>query len=144
MNQPKERTPIAGNILSISRSKEEQAKEVAAKATSYMPTSVNLDTLMPAETDTPSSADQAPIAEPPAKPASAKPQRKPVQAGKRRGGGEAPGMEKSEAAATRKRVSLYLDEDVLFKIFKVSMEHREQLSSATHRLIHEALEARGL
>lgn len=144
MNTPKERTPIAGNILSISRSKEEQAKEVAAKATSYMPTSVNLDTLMPAEPNETSPVDQPPIAEPPAKPASAKQQRKPVQAGKRRGRGEAPGTETPEAAATRKRVSLYLDDDVLFKIFKVSMEHREQLSSATHRLINEALEARGL
>ncbi|WP_234905202.1 hypothetical protein [Rhizobium rhizogenes] len=44
----------------------------------------------------------------------------------------------------RKRISLYLDDDVLTKIFLVSLERHEQLSSATHRLILEALKARGL
>ncbi|WJH38550.1 hypothetical protein N7E02_03850 (plasmid) [Aliirhizobium terrae] len=43
----------------------------------------------------------------------------------------------------RKRISLYLDDDVLMKIFRVSLEQHEQLSAATHRLILEALKARG-
>jgi hypothetical protein len=47
-------------------------------------------------------------------------------------------------AKRRKRISLYLDDDVLTKIFRVSLERHEQLSSATHRLILEALKARGL
>nr|ADV31308.1 hypothetical protein [Rhizobium leguminosarum bv. viciae] len=47
-------------------------------------------------------------------------------------------------ATKRKRISLYLDDDVLTKIFRVSLERHEQLSSATHRLIVEALQARGL
>ncbi|WP_246724869.1 hypothetical protein [Rhizobium leguminosarum] len=47
-------------------------------------------------------------------------------------------------ATKRKRISLYLDDDVLTKIFRVSLERHEQLSSATHRLIVEALKARGL
>ena len=42
----RERTP-AGNILALARSREEQAKDVEEAATSYMPTTIDLDTLMP-------------------------------------------------------------------------------------------------
>lgn len=44
----------------------------------------------------------------------------------------------------RKRISLYIDDDVLTKVFRVSLAQHEQLSAATHRLILEALKARGM
>ena len=58
---------------------------------------------------------------------------------------EAPASVKADGVPSkRKRISLYLEDDVLTKIFRVSLESHEQLSSATHRLILEALKARGL
>ncbi|TIV61892.1 hypothetical protein [Mesorhizobium sp.] len=136
---PKQITPIAGNILSIARSKEEQAKAVAESATSYMPTNINVDRLMaPSQPERDAhTVETATVRTEPKSAGPRKGQRKPDQA-------EKGAKRDSVPAATRKRVSLYLEDDVLFKIFKVSMERHEQLSSATHRLILEALEARGL
>lgn len=126
----RERTP-AGNILALARSREDQAKEVEESATSYMPTDIDLETLMPDE----ALEAEAESREPPAR-------RQPAET-------QNPGPLPLQAIATdaetkRKRISLYLDDDVLTKIFRVSLERHEQLSSATHRLILEALKARGL
>ncbi|WP_245494150.1 hypothetical protein [Rhizobium leguminosarum] len=102
-----------------------------------MPTDIDLEKLMP------DAAPQAPQE-------SFTPDIEPHE---RRGPGEQRGKEASSAngrvkttsgAARRKRISLYLDDDVLTKIFRVSLEGHEQLSSATHRLILEALKARGM
>ncbi|MBP8936902.1 MAG: hypothetical protein KBG72_00295 [Agrobacterium sp.] len=138
---PKEITAVAGNILSIARSKEEQAKAVAESATSYMPTDIDVKNLMtPSETaDEDTKVEEASINAEPEGAAPRKGQRKQDQAGKEKAKQKA-----SASAANRKRVSLYFDDDILMKIFKVSMEEHEQMSSATHRLIKEALKARGL
>ncbi|MBB2719597.1 UNVERIFIED_ORG: hypothetical protein GGD48_004874 [Rhizobium etli] len=130
----RERTP-AGNILALARSREDQAKEVEESATSYMPTDIDLETLMP---------DEASEAQDDRAVASVEPQQPGIPAKNRRHGrlpsqGVVAGVE-----TKRKRISLYLDDDVLTKIFRVSLEQHEQLSSATHRLIVEALKARGL
>lgn len=130
----RERTP-AGNILALARSREDQAKEVDESATSYMPTDIDLETLMPDEASEP--RDDSAVA-------SVEPQQPGTLANNRRherlpSRGIAAGVE-----TKRKRISLYLDDDVLTKIFRVSLEQHEQLSSATHRLILEALKARGL
>lgn len=130
----RERTP-AGNILAIARSREDQAKEVEESATSYMPTDIDLETLMP---------DEAPEAQDDRAIASVEPQQLGIPAKNRRHG-RLPSQGTSTGTETkRKRISLYLDDDVLTKIFRVSLEQHEQLSSATHRLIIEALKARGL
>lgn len=131
----RERTP-AGNILALTLSREEQAKDVEEAATSYMPTTIDLDTLMPAgeaqgQETAPSETD-APKAPTPARHDRKERSLAPLPA-------KAAGV-----SAKRKRISLYLDDDVLTKIFRVSLERHEQLSSATHRLILEALKARGL
>ncbi|QDG94546.1 hypothetical protein NIBR502774_18605 (plasmid) [Rhizobium sp. NIBRBAC000502774] len=131
----RERTP-AGNILALTRSREEQAKDVEEAATSYMPTTIDLDTLMPAgeaqgQETVPSETDA------PKAPAPARHERK------ERSGVPVP-AKGADISRKRKRISLYLDDDVLTKIFRVSLERHEQLSSATHRLILEALKARGL
>ncbi|PJR10244.1 hypothetical protein [Sinorhizobium meliloti] len=141
----KERTPVAGNILAIARSKAEQAEQVADVATSYMPTNIDLDKLMPPQASDrrikSESADEPEMdAAGSEDPSAAKPARKAGPAGK----GKAKGKAESKPARERKRISLYLDDDVLTRIFQVSLQHREQMSSATHRLIIEALEARGL
>ncbi|KJF65471.1 hypothetical protein [Rhizobium nepotum] len=131
----RERTP-AGNILALARSREEQARDVEEAATSYMPTTIDLDTLMPdgglqGQKTAPSETDVAKT------PAPAKHEREQRS--------EAPSLSKvADGSGRRKRISLYLDDDVLTKIFRVSLERHEQLSSATHRLILEALKARGL
>lgn len=126
----RERTP-AGNILALARSREDQAKEVEESATSYMPTDIDLETLMPDEALEAEAESREPQA-----------RRQPAET-------RNPGPLPPQASATgvetkRKRISLYLDDDVLTKIFRVSLEQHEQLSSATHRLIVEALKARGL
>lgn len=126
----RERTP-AGNILALARSREDQAKEVEESATSYMPTDIDLEMLMP---------DEGMEAE--AK--SREPQGRRQPAKTRNPGPLPPKGIATDAETKRKRVSLYLDDDVLTKIFRVSLERHEQLSSATHRLIAEALKARGL
>lgn len=126
----RERTP-ARNILALARSREDLAKDVEETATSYMPTDIDLEKLMP---------DAAPQA----RQESFTPETGPHE---RRGPGEQKRKDASSApgrATRRKRISLYLDDDVLTKIFRVSLEGHEQLSSATHRLILEALKARGM
>ncbi|MGP4693816.1 hypothetical protein [Agrobacterium cavarae] len=132
----RERTP-AGNILALARAREDQAKIVEEDATSYMPTSLDLDKLIPQD---PPQA-QALSVEREITPGNPRPpvksKTRQEQAIKRETGGSA-------GSVKRKRISLYLDDDVLTKIFRVSLERHEQLSSATHRLILEALKARGL
>ncbi len=132
----RERTPV-GNILALARSRGDQAKIVEEDATSYMPTSLDLDKLMP---ENPPQAQALNIEK-----EIAPEHRRPPVKGKAR---EEQAIETetyvSEGSVKRKRISLYLDDDVLTKIFRVSLERHEQLSSATHRLILEALKARGL
>ncbi|MCQ1854995.1 hypothetical protein [Neorhizobium galegae] len=130
-----ERTP-AGNILALARSREDQAKEVEETATSYMPTNIDLETLMPDEALEKSGENVTPGAR-------SLDVRTPDK-NRRRERLAAKGTTAAGEATKRKRISLYLDDDVLTKIFRVSLERHEQLSSATHRLIVEALKARGL
>lgn len=126
----RERTP-AGNILALARSREDQAKVVEESATSYMPTDIDLETLMPGKALEAEAESREPQA-----------RRQPA---KTRNPGPLPRQAIATGVETkRKRISLYLDDDVLTKIFRVSLEQHEQLSSATHRLIVEALKARGL
>nr|WP_312038658.1 hypothetical protein [Rhizobium croatiense] len=106
-------------------------------ATSYMPTSLDLEKLMPE--DPPQAQELSAEGEtrsehrrPRAK--SKFPEEQAVRAQ----------ANMNVGSVKRKRISLYLDDDVLTKIFRVSLERHEQLSSATHRLILEALKARGL
>ncbi len=132
----RERTS-AGNILALAQSRVEQAKDVEEIATSYMPTDIDLETLMP---DGSAPAQAATVLSEPDSLKSRMPAR---LENKQRSEPKAP-KTTARAAAKRKRVSLYLDDDVLTKIFRVSLEQHEQLSSATHRLILEALKARGL
>jgi len=130
----RERTP-AGNILALARSREDQAKEVDESATSYMPTDIDLETLMPDEASE-ARDDRAVM--------SVEHQQPGIRAKNRRHGRLSSQGVSTDAETKRKRISLYLDDDVLTKIFHVSLEQHEQLSSATHRLIVEALKARGL
>ncbi|TCA72244.1 hypothetical protein E0H76_37360 [Rhizobium leguminosarum bv. viciae] len=130
-----ERTP-AGNILALARSREDQAKEVEETATSYMPTNIDLETLMPDEAAGEQSESVTPNVGTPEVNTPDKNQRRERPSSK--------GATAAGEATKRKRISLYLDDDVLTKIFRVSLERHEQLSSATHRLIVEALKARGL
>ncbi|NKM48719.1 hypothetical protein GFL91_27945 [Rhizobium leguminosarum bv. viciae] len=130
-----ERTP-AGNILALARSREDQAKEVEETATSYMPTNIDLETLMPDGALEEQSESVAPDISSPKKITPDKNRRSERLAAK--------GTIAAGDTTKRKRISLYLDDDVLTKIFRVSLERHEQLSSATHRLIVEALKARGL
>lgn len=133
---PRERTP-AGNILALARSRGDQAKDVEEDATFYMPTSLDLDKLMPEEPARP----QMPSVE---KEMTPEPRRPPVKSKTGEEQAIKSGTDVSTGSVKRKRISLYLDDDVLTKIFRVSLERHEQLSSATHRLILEALKARGL
>ncbi|MEN0117792.1 MAG: hypothetical protein AAGD15_13755 [Agrobacterium cavarae] len=129
----KERTP-AGNILALARSREDQARVVEEDATSYMPTSLDLDKLMPED---PPQAQALSIEKKmaPERPVKSKaPEEQAIETE----------THVNVGSVKRKRISLYLDDDVLTKIFRVSLERHEQLSSATHRLILEALKARGL
>lgn len=132
----RERTP-AGNILALARSREDQAKVVEEDATSYMPTSLDLDKLMPED---PPQA-QALSVEKEIAPQHRRPQ---VKSKTREEQARKTETDVNVGSVKRKRISLYLDDDVLTKIFRVSLERHEQLSSATHRLILEALKARGL
>lgn len=129
--------PSAGNILALGRSREGAAKHVEEAATSYMPTSIDLDTLMP---DDPPARQTTSVAPEPIPQEASSPNR---HAGAEHIArkGRATG---ARASAKRKRISLYLDDEVLTKIFRVSLERHEQLSAATLRLIAEALKARGL
>ncbi|CDI11917.1 hypothetical protein [Agrobacterium pusense] len=131
----RERTS-AGNILARVQSTEEKAKDIEEAATSYMPTNIDLETLMP---DGSASAQAKTVL---SEPDSSK-TRIPASLENKRGS-EPKAPKTARASVKRKRVSLYLDDDVLTKIFRVSLEQHEQLSSATHRLILEALKARGL
>ncbi|CDZ40288.1 Hypothetical protein NGAL_HAMBI1145_53190 [Neorhizobium galegae bv. officinalis] len=129
------RTP-AGNILALARSREDQAKEVEDTATSYMPTNIDLEMLMPDEALEGQGERVTPSA---SSPEIRTPDKK-----RRRERSAFQGATVAGETTKRKRISLYLDDDVLTKIFRVSLERHEQLSSATHRLIVEALKARGL
>lgn len=130
----RERVPT-GNILAMARSRDAQAKEVEDDATSYMPTSVDFDTLMPDSAfEEPGQVEDqgsTPVVDTP-------PDRKRRHVGVRKA------QVAENGSVKRKRISLYLEDDVLTKIFHVSLERHEQLSTATHRLIVEALKARGL
>lgn len=130
----RERTP-AGNILALARSREDQARDVEEDATSYMPTALDLDKLMPED---PPQAQEPSVNREPRSKLGRPPARRETR--------EEQAIEADEITGSvkRKRISLYLDDDVLTKIFRVSLERHEQLSSATHRLILEALKARGL
>lgn len=132
----RERTP-AGNILALSRSRKDQAKVVEEDATSYMPTSLDLDKLMPEDP----SQTQEPGVE---RETMSEHRRSPGKSKLREEQAVKAQADVNIGSAKRKRISLYLDDDVLTKIFRVSLERHEQLSSATHRLILEALKARGL
>lgn len=132
----RERTP-AGNILALARSREDQAKIVEEDATSYMPTSLDLDKLMPED---PPQAQALSVE----KEITSEHPRPPVKSKAREEQATETETHVNEGSVKRKRISLYLDDDVLTKIFRVSLERHEQLSSATHRLILEALKARGL
>lgn len=127
----RERTP-AGNILALGRSREEQAKAVQETATSYMPTNIDLGAWLPEE-DQESEGDGEKLGSPSA-------------IGKARGDKvvRKPATTAKSDATRKKRISLYLDDDILTKVFRVSLEQHEQLSTATHRLILEALKARGM
>lgn len=132
----RERTP-AGNILALARSRSEQAKDVEDAATSYMPTNIDLEMLVPDSPSTGRAESEPPEAL----------LRERRRASKNQQG--EPTWRKNCVPATgaalkRKRISLYLDDEVLTKIFRVSLERHEQLSSATQRLILEALKARGM
>jgi len=132
----RERTP-AGNILALARSREDQARDVQEDATSYMPTGLDLDKLMPE--DPPHQVQESVEPDPRSE------HRRPLEKSKIRE--EQPIKAEADVnvgSSKRKRISLYLDDDVLTKIFRVSLERHEQLSSATHRLILEALKARGM
>lgn len=132
----RERTP-AGNILALSRTRDEQTKADDDAATSYMPTNIDLDTWLPDQ--------QSPGERPAAIEKLATADIAATRARHRRE--EAVTKTSTETirdVARRKRISLYLEDEVLTKIFQVSLEQHEQLSAATHRLILEALRARGL
>lgn len=130
-----ERTP-ARNILALSRTRSKQTNTDEEAATSYMPTDIDLAMWLPDEggqekktagTEVVGSTETA--------------------GRRRRHDCEAVPKRLAETVrepVRRKRISLYLEDDVLTKIFHVSLERHEQLSAATHRLIVEALKARGL
>ncbi|WP_246805628.1 hypothetical protein [Rhizobium leguminosarum] len=101
-----------------------------------MPTNIDLETLMPDGALEEQSESVAPDISSPKKITPDKNRRSERLAAK--------GTIAAGDTTKRKRISLYLDDDVLTKIFRVSLERHEQLSSATHRLIVEALKARGL
>lgn len=131
----RERTPT-GNILALARSREDQARSVEEAATFYMPTSLDLEKLMP---------DEPPhVPEEVVDAGASSPERQVSSKNQNREPAKASGQPAADGALKRKRISLYLDDEVLTKIFRVSLERHEQLSSATHRLILEALKARGL
>ncbi len=132
----RERTP-AGNILALSRNKDEQTKAVEEAATSYMPTNIDLDAWLPDEGSTEETQAETEKVVPADRARNSGRDRRKRPAAKI-------STETIGTAARRKRISLYLDDDVLTKIFQVSLEQHEQLSAATHRLILEALKARGL
>jgi hypothetical protein len=124
--------PRPENILALARSRDEQARAVETAATSYMPTNIDLEAWLPDESGLdPKQGSSSAAAD-----------------GGRRDRSEKPDLTQPGGAtrgfAKKKRISLYLDDDVLTKIFKVSLERHEQLSSATHRLILEALKAWGI
>ncbi|MBW9089368.1 hypothetical protein JNB91_16150 [Rhizobium wenxiniae] len=132
----RERTAV-GNILALSPATAEQVEAVKDAATSYMPTNIDLEKWLPDE----GGPDQNQIVtEKSGSPSTTQESRHDRH--------EKPPLKHSKDAVGhstgKKRISLYLDDEVLTKIFRVSLEKHEQLSSATHRLIREALKARGL
>ncbi len=132
----RERTPV-GNILALSPATAGQVEAVDDAATSYMPTNIDLQAWLPDESGL--DEDQTDTEN----------LRLPVITNDDRSNRHEKSTRKrsTEAvghSARKKRISLYLDDEVLTKVFRVSLEKHEQLSSATHRLIREALKARGL
>ncbi len=105
-------------------------------ATSYMPTGLDLDKLMP--------EDPHPAQEGVERETRSEHRRSPVNRKLREEQAVKAQADVNVGSVKRKRISLYLDDDVLTRIFRVSLERHEQLSSATHRLILEALKARGM
>jgi hypothetical protein len=132
----RERTP-AGNILALARSRDEETKAVEETATSYMPTNIDLETWLP-------DVDSQEKQEVDSEGAASSPPTGNGGRDRREKSAPRPSGKADASAARRKRISLYLDDDVLTKIFRVSLEQHEQLSAATHRLILEALKVRGL
>ena len=132
----KQRIPV-GNILALSRSTERQTKDMEQAATSYMPTDIDLEKIMRDEASPEQQAVDLGAGERRKNSTSANFHDRKRPARKKATSPEGP-------AAKRKRISLYLDDETLTKVFRVSLERHEQLSSATHRLILEALKARGL
>lgn len=131
-----ERIP-AGNILALSRMRHEQSDEHEDAATSYMPTNIDLDMWLP--------DDEAPVeGSANAETVRAADTARNTRRDRRAASVPKPSAKSIGEAARRKRISLYLEDDVLTKIFRVSLEQHEQLSTATHRLILEALKTRGL
>jgi len=109
---------------------------VQEDATSYMPTDLDLDKLM--------LEDPHPVQEGVERETRSEHRRPQVKSKTREEQARKTETHVNAGSVKRKRISLYLDDDVLTKIFRVSLERHEQLSSATHRLILEALKARGL
>lgn len=132
----RERTP-AGNILALSWTRDEESEAHEDAATSYMPTDIDLDTWLPDDGGTAESSGDADTVMAADTANNRRRDRRAASAPK-------PSSKTIGEAARRKRISLYLEDDVLTKIFQVSLEQHEQLSAATHRLILEALRTRGL
>lgn len=129
-----ERTP-ARNILALSRTRSKQTNTDEEAATSYMPTDIDLAVWLPDEGDQEKKTAGTEVGS--------------TDTGGRRRRHDCETVPKRLVGTVRepvrrKRISLYLEDDVLTKIFHVSLERHEQLSAATHRLIVEALKARGL
>ncbi len=132
----RERTAV-GNILALSPATAGQVEAIDEAATSYMPTNIDLEKWLPDG----GTSDQNQVV--PEKVGSLN-----MTKESRHDRHEKSTLKRSKNAfghsTGKKRISLYLDDEVLTKIFRVSLEKHEQLSSATHRLIREALKARGL
>src|SRR6266576_6736035 len=99
----RDRTP-AGNILALARSRKDQAKDVEETATSYMPTNIDLERLMPDDASE----------EPRESLTSGAELRESRGKNQRREGSVTKGRATAiDGPAKRKRISLYLDDDVL-------------------------------
>ena len=98
----RERTP-AGNILALARSREDQAKNVEEDATSYMPTSLDLDKLMPED---PPQAQALSVE----KAITSEHRRLPVKSKIREEQAIKTQTDVSVGSLKRKRISLYLDD----------------------------------
>ncbi|MET2832268.1 hypothetical protein [Mesorhizobium shangrilense] len=144
---PKEREPVAGNIVSMASSRFQAAEPVADDdaAVAFMPTDVTIEkarrtTPVPAGTSSRSEAeptDQAigsPVGSstttPKPKAASTPPPRKTQS------------PEPKPKAGTR-RVSLFFDDEMMLRVFKYAVDVGQDPNKALHRLINEALSERG-